>query len=452
MLESVLKYLRRLCPHKRVGIELYKVFTPTTTATINYVRREKLEEQIESSLKVPGKQIVLYGYSGSGKTTIIRKILSSQNRRYIITHCERTTTFEDIILSAFDNLDRYVLQETSTTRTHKVSVKTAASFKAIQAELEAGKEKSDVETYGRLLPPQLTSQKLAQFFGEAGIVWVIEDFHKVQEKEKTRIADVLKIFVDKANDYPDSKVVCIGACETAREVTQHDSNLKHRVDEIYVNMLSDEELRELITNGCKLLNIVMKEELVEKIVFYSARLGSSAHQMCLDICMGQGIRETQKKTVFLDDIVFQFAINGFINNNSDTLSSIYEAAVRNELGWYILKTFSTRSREKLSFNEIRKTLNQTQRSFSDEEIKNKLKELCEPEFGVIYYNANSEKYALASPFWTAFLRMQFAQEAVDKDKDWNNRRNKRLQLVDQKAQEAEVENLMLDWLAELRRR
>lgn len=36
----------------------------------------------------------------------------------------------------------------------------------------------------RILPPRLTSQKLAKFLGEIDAVWIIEDFHKVPNEEK----------------------------------------------------------------------------------------------------------------------------------------------------------------------------------------------------------------------------------------------------------------------------
>ena len=54
---------------------LQEVFTPGTVAKVNYLRRTELEKRISASLETPGVQIVLYGHSGSGKTTVIRKLL-----------------------------------------------------------------------------------------------------------------------------------------------------------------------------------------------------------------------------------------------------------------------------------------------------------------------------------------------------------------------------------------
>ena len=79
--------------------------------------------------------------------------------------------------------------------------------------------------------------------GEGEIVWLIEDFHKVSSEEKVRIADVIKIFVDNANDYSSSKIICIGACQSAHELIKLDPNLRTRVSEVSVPLLKDEEIK-----------------------------------------------------------------------------------------------------------------------------------------------------------------------------------------------------------------
>ena len=68
---------------KNVGVRLFnvspipahKVFTPASAAEVNYVARPELENNIIEEIQTVGKQILLYGHSGSGKTTIIRSII-----------------------------------------------------------------------------------------------------------------------------------------------------------------------------------------------------------------------------------------------------------------------------------------------------------------------------------------------------------------------------------------
>lgn len=52
--------------------DLKEIFTPNTIAKLAYVRRGEIEENLLSNITIPGKQIILYGHSGSGKTSIMR--------------------------------------------------------------------------------------------------------------------------------------------------------------------------------------------------------------------------------------------------------------------------------------------------------------------------------------------------------------------------------------------
>lgn len=430
-------------------IKLNEVFTPTVAADLNYVARPPIDSLLSSEMSIPGKQIIVYGHSGSGKTSSVRNMLNKAGYRFIKTHCESSTTFEQIVLSAFDSLDMFVMTESGLSKKKTIKGTLALEYKAIKNSIAT---ESTIETsvkFSRLLPPQLTPQKLAQFLGQGQIVWLIEDFHKVAESEKKRLADTIKIFVDNANDYPLSKIICIGACESARELLQLDPNLQTRVSEISVPLLSDEEIRGIVVNGFNMLNITPCDSIVEKLVYYSDRLGASAHQMCLDICKGKGVYKSSICKKQLDDTVFQYAIKGFIERSSDTFKSIYEAAVRNELGWYILKTFSRNTMDKLSYAEVKKIVNSRNRNFSDDAIKAKLDELSSAAFGIIYFNSNSEKYSLTSPFWHRFLVIQFSIEKSANAKKKKNNQNPHLTLVNQNSRDSIVDNLMLNLIEDL---
>ena len=434
---------------KRPRIKLEAVFTPAKAADINYIERKDIDSQLSSEMLTPGKQIIIFGHSGSGKTSSVRNLLNKSHYKFIKTHCESNTTFEQLLLNAFDELNIYVISEKkhkhSSTRERKLS----SEYEKIKASIGNKITNEESDTFSRLLPPQLTPQKLAQFMGEEEVVWLIEDFHKVSNKEKIRIADVIKIFVDNANDYPTSKIICIGACQSAHELIQLDPNLKTRVSEVSVPLLKDEEIKKIIENGFSLLNVVPSTSLVEKLVYYSDRLGAFAHQMCMDICKGKGITHTTLKKQKIDDNSFQYAVDGFIKRSSDTLKSIYEAAVKNELGWYILKTFSNNVMDKLSLDEIYKMVNRGKGSFNREQIKEKLEELMSPSFNIIYYNSNSEKYAVSTPFWHRFLRLQFSIEHSERNRKKKNTQNPNLSLISNDGKYQIVDETMFEFIKQL---
>lgn len=432
-------------PYKTVD-----VFTPSTTARINYVQRVELEKNVVEELNIPGKQLVIFGKSGSGKTTLIIKILDKEQIPYVKSHCTTDTTFDSLLMDAFDKLKLFVMTETKFSRRINWSAETKSEIQSIKASMKVGESSSESSKYVRALPYQLTPQKLAFLMGEGGLVWLIEDFHKVAEEEKKRIADLLKIFVDNSSNYSRTKIICIGACDSAEELIALDSNLKNRISEVYVSLLSENNIRSIIKNGFDMLNITIPPGVEEKLIYYSARLGTHAHQMCLDICNGVGINKRSFRLRKLDNTVFRHAINGFIKHNQGTLTSVYEVAIKEEIGWYVLKTLSRNCKEKLALREIKRLVNVKGRNYSDEEILSVLNDLIKPECGVVTYNQRTEKYSLSSPFWEAFLRLQFALESQQKATAERDRNNTHLRLIDQTSLDADVEKQMLDLLQNLR--
>lgn len=255
-------------------LKLADVFTPNTTAKFTYIERKLIEENFLKNIDISGRQIIIYGHSGSGKTTLTRRMLKRAGVNFIITHCESTTTFNDLLLSAFDKLNRFYISQKESNQTYSVTSAMKAEYQSLSAEVSKQNSSSYTEIACRVVPPQLTPQKLAQFLGEVNAVWVIEDFHKIRENEKVRLADVLKIFIDAANDYSNVKIICIGAVGSARELVNFDTNLYPRISELHVPLLSEEEIKKIINLGCKCLNIEMSESLTEKnsILFQSVSL------------------------------------------------------------------------------------------------------------------------------------------------------------------------------------
>ena len=90
---------------------LKDVFTPASPAKIAFVEREKINNKLVSALKMPGKQIIVYGHSGSGKTTLLVNKLKQLYENHITTRCMKGLTFDQLLIDAFDQLDRYFVAE-----------------------------------------------------------------------------------------------------------------------------------------------------------------------------------------------------------------------------------------------------------------------------------------------------------------------------------------------------
>jgi len=404
--------------------KLKDIFTPTTIAKLAYVNRNNIEKDLEKYLNIPGKQIIIYGHSGSGKTTLLRNKLKDIKQNFVKTHCESNTTFNDLLLQAFDDLNRFYISEKSSNKQYTINSETKAEYAVISTKISNTVSESQGDKRVRVVPPQLTPQKLAKFLGEINAVWIIEDFHKVVHDEKKRIADVVKIFIDNANDYNTVRIICIGAVGTARELIELDNNLNNRVAELNVPLLSDNEIDEIITKGFDLLNIKIEKELRDKIIYYSNNLASITHQLCYDLCYDSKIFKNRYFPKTLKKDAFKEAINAYVRKNSDTFTKIYDAILCQTYGWNVLKAFEHLEKEYLTFEEIRSSI-PSQKRPTEEELINYLEQLGSSEYKeVVRLDRASKKYSISSPFFKAFLKMKFAIEKSEQKNIKNKKNNK----------------------------
>lgn len=426
---------------------LTDVFTPGTVAKVNYLCRKELESRITNSLGTPGVQIILYGHSGSGKTTVIRKLLDDNKYRFVRTQCTKEKTLNDVILDAFSQLDRFCVSEWKFKKGRKIGSTLKSEIDSIKSEIGCKVESSSEQIMTRLLPPRLTVQKLAEIFREGGLIWMIEDFHKLIDTEKQKLADVMKVFVDEANEDTDChhpcKIICIGAVNTPRELLTLDSNLSPRVDQIKVPLLTDEEIKQIIEQGCSLLNVAMSEKLILNLVSYSNNIGSLAHYMCLDICNEYNVKKTSFRRIPVEDNSFNVAIKGYLDRNSDTLQKTYDLiTAKNKLAWYVLKTMHMHNKDSIKEKDLIRRINPKHMPITEDEIKQALKELQSHPYYIIRYDECTESFSFSTPFWSAFIRIQLESEEAEKNK--NQKKKKHAYLVNQDSFEAMTIRQIID--------
>jgi len=307
--------------------DVYGVFTPTTQAKLNFVSRKEINDQLVDALLTPGKQLIVYGESGSGKSTLLLNKLLQTYPAHITTQCSTTTTYEELLLDAFDQLDTYYVEGRSSQRTRSISPGVQADFLRIRAKIDANLSKSTTESQTRIIPPQLTAQRLAQFLGEQHMCWVVEDFHKMQPDAKTPFAQSMKVFSDVSASYPEVKTITIGATDTARQVVEYDPEMSNRVSELLVPLMNKEELEAILVNGQRLLNVNLAE-LVEPIVEYSVGVPSVCHQLALNVCLETQVVIRQAATRVLTTADLKAAIERYVRESSDTLKARFEKALR----------------------------------------------------------------------------------------------------------------------------
>lgn len=401
----MIKMLRIKQFFKRTRVE--EVFTPAVAANLklNYIERETLISQLNHFFQTAGKQIVVFGYSGSGKTTLITNELKRNKIDFIKTHCSQNTTFEELILNVFDELDVVYKKTTNC----KVSSSVSAEYMKIKASIGGDR----VDVYERIVPPQLTKKKLATFLGEAKCYWIIEDLHKLNEDNKRKVADTLKEFIDIAIEYPNVKVICLGALNSSKNLIELDPNLNDRVADFNVPLMTDEEIGLLIENGFHILNLSISERHKQRIISLSNNIASVAHQLCLNICHKLSYTKMRFFDVpLITDEIIDSSIKDYINEKSGRFKSLLDRvlAIKSDrnVGRKILRMFIDVDFEGVYIDEIYKRF----KSFPQDTIKEILDNLCTSKYDEAFrFDEDSNKFKLVNPFFQVYIKMYFQDES-----------------------------------------
>lgn len=395
---------------KDKNYKLYDVFTPTKPARITFVEREAINNRIVRALKTPGTQLIIYGHSGSGKTTLLENKLFQVYEKHIKTNCMLKMTFDQIILDAFDQLKEFYCDEVTNSRKNTIDVSAQTSYLTIQGTIKKTAEDGTATRNKRILPPQLTAQNLGRLMGAAGYCWVLEDFHKVAEDEKEGLSQTMKVFMDMSDQYPDLKIIAIGAVNTAREVVGFDKEMRHRVSEIHVNLMTQDETNEIISKGCDALNIEIDQNLKNEISHYSNGLAAICHKICYLLCDSVNIIEKLKEPYGFDMSELQAALSEYCEDESDTIKMAVDKALKVKNSNVVLRAMTIANRDGARIQEIYDEIELQDEKLSIEEVAEVLAELQLDTNGEIVKTDNdSECYSFSDPFLRSFILAYFEE-------------------------------------------
>lgn len=389
------------------------VFTPTKSAKVTFVERKKLENKLVPSLSTPGKQIVIYGHSGSGKSTLLINKLQQLNQGCITTRCISNMKFDHLVLDAFDQLGIYYESEKTKGFNSKLSASLQAEYAVIKAKITGELSESDQIKSQRILPPQLTPQALAKFLGGLQFWWILEDFHKIDEKEKTILTQVMKVFMDASNDYGDIKIIALGAVDTARQIVEHNPEMKNRVAEIKVPMMTPQELKEIIKKGESTLNFRIPARVQTGIINYSNGLGAVCHQLCLNICFAAEIKKTLDEPIIINDEQLTRAVEMYLENASDTLKNVFDKALlrvkkrKFDNGKLILGALSRFPQDGATFADILSSIKKLEENYPPSNLTTYLGELQKENRGAVIRYDSSGKYSYSDPIYLAYAKLIF---------------------------------------------
>jgi len=199
--------------------ELHEVFTISGIPQYTFVKPKEYSRLL-MALKTPGRGIVVEGPSGIGKTTAITKAI------------------DEVAPAA---------------RVLKLSARK-------REDIELIKQLSDMQPLGTV---------------------VIDDFHKLTDKEKAQIADLMKVLADEGKS--DSKVIAIGINRAGEALIHFADDLTNRLETIPFEENPDYLVAEVLRLGEAVLKnqINIRDEIIADAngSFYLAQM--LAYNTCL---------------------------------------------------------------------------------------------------------------------------------------------------------------------------
>jgi len=401
--------------------DVYKVFTPSSQAKLTFVNRKTAEKNLSDAIRTPGKQIILFGYSGSGKSTLIYRLLKRLKKEYIVTRCEIGTTLEVVLLNAFDSLGPYFVDSRTNKKTGKGIAEVGGSYLAVKGAISSEISEEDGITLKRVLPPQLTPQRLAEYFRASDAIWVIEDFHKIGVNEKNRLSQILKIFMDEGSEGENrgTKVCTIGAVGTARDILTYDEELNNRVAEVEVPLMDNDEIRSVILKGEKHMNVMFSEKVKKRIVNLSNGLPAVCHSLCLNILIQRSIYKTKWFIEEFDINVLDSAVETYVKEKSDTFKSIYDRVTKHNAGALpnakiILEAMTSFLDDEVSYGELLAKIKETNPNYPQGNLTTYLNKLADPQdFEVLHKNEGANKFSFLNPFFKVYILMRIQNEVSE---------------------------------------
>ena len=244
-----------------------QVFTPTSPARHTFVERDKsTDRRTVEALQTPGMQLVLYGPTGSGKTTLIcNKLEQLVPKEPITVRCTSATTFADIVRSAFAKLGARYEYETANGSPSGKQFEVGAQILGTGGNLKLGGGGAGATTSRAVAETPVTVEQLAEYLGKAGQCLILEDLHKVPQEQTKHVAEAMKLFMDVAGDYEDLRMIVLGARETAGEILRLDSEMRNRAAEIAVPPMTLTELKKILRKGERCLNVSFQKNVANRV-------------------------------------------------------------------------------------------------------------------------------------------------------------------------------------------
>lgn len=377
-------------------------------------------------------QIVVWGESGAGKSSLINKALLAEGRAAVSTSCTPESAFEGILSDALVSTGAFYVSERGEDSDGSFSASIQGGGEIIGAKGKLKERLAQRASVKKQLiaPPDMTVRTLFYALGQYNLSWVIEDYHKMSTKERGRLAHALKVFSDHGGAYRHTQVIILGVAESVDELVGGSANLANRVMDVQVPPLSKSELGEILDLGGKILNVdfsVVRARLIEM----SVGTASITHALALGCCDEREVTYECPSLTCLSNRDLSAATASYVRTHSGRLKPRFDNALtvyrkrKYENPVLIIRALAELPEEGGSVGEILEIIRRDHPEYPSSNATNYLDRLQRDECGGLVRMTSLKKYRFDEPMQHAYAKMLFGlslsegtEEGLDSGVTW----------------------------------
>ncbi len=292
-------------------LDVLDVFGVSNDLVESYIEREEVDGDFQRAISL-GKQIIVYGSSKQGKTSLIKKHLKEDS--IIQIECSPSMELIDIYSSILRQSKVDIVSEYSDIKKSSSEFAPAINAKIkipLIAEVGGGigtnhsTSKSSDLKYKTVNYNLSIAQDILEILKEIKFnkIIVLENFHYLREEVQKLFSFDLRTFQD-----GNIRFIIVGIWRERNRLGQFNGDLQDRMIEVAVEPWKAEDFYKVIKIGAKKLNVSfenVKKEIIESCFDSIGVL----QELCKECCFGAKIKQTSKNQMKITKANLRYAKN-----------------------------------------------------------------------------------------------------------------------------------------------
>lgn len=277
-------------------MELEKIFGVSRDQVATYIERAQVDNALKAALK-DTRQILIYGSSKQGKTSLLQRHLSADER--VTVHCGPATTAEDIYRSFLRQRGVEIVTEKTSGSSRDVSASISAKFTAMIPFFGDGTAETKGETKAassldekrraiefNLANAQDVGELLKQVPGSDKFFYVLENFHYLTDAVQCQLAFDLRTFEEMG-----VRCIILGVWRERNRLVQYNGDLQDRIAEVPVEPWESPDFRRIVDMGSELLRVTFSDEVSERIFEEAHGSVAVVQELLKKLCEKAGVNQ-----------------------------------------------------------------------------------------------------------------------------------------------------------------